>query len=111
MASGRSQRHLVEVHNRPSNGQGRPVQLTAPTVSPAGPVAAGATLTGTNGTFTSTPAATITRFWTANGIAISGQTAATYVTTGQSGKVIRFGNRGSTIYGSTDTVSVPVSVT
>jgi hypothetical protein len=112
MASGRSQRHLIEVHNRPSNGQGRPVQLTAPTVSPAGPVANGATLTGTNGTFTSTPAATITRFWSRSGVPISGQTAATYVTAAaDAGKQVRFGNRGTSIYGSTDTVSVPVSVT
>lgn len=110
MAGGRSQRHMVEVHNRPSNGQGRPVQLTVPTAAPA-TVAAGATVTGTNGTFTSTPAATITRFWTVNGVPVAGNTGTTLVTTGMAGKSVRFGNRGTSIYGSTETVSVPVPVT
>ena len=112
MAGGRSQRHLLETRNAPSNGLGRPVQLTAPTTSPVSTIANGGTITGTNGTFTSNPAATITRFWHRNGVPISGQTGATYVTVaGDAGKVIRFGNRGTSIYGSTDIVSGPVSVT
>lgn len=111
MAGGRSQRHLIEVYNRASNGQVRPVQLTAPTLT-AGPVANGATVTGVNGTFTSTPAATITRFWTRSGVTIAGQTGATYVTTAaDAGKQIRFGNRGTNIYGSTDIMSNACSVT
>jgi len=109
---GRSQRHMVEVFNNPSNGRTRPVQLTAPTTSPASTIANGGTITGTNGTFTSVPTVTITRFWHRNGVPISGQTGATYVTVaGDAGKVIRFGNRGDSIYGRTDIVSAPVTVT
>jgi hypothetical protein len=109
---GRSQRHMVEVFNNPSNGRKRPVQLAAPTASPASTIANGGTITGTNGTFTSDVTVTITRFWQRNGIEITGQTGATYVTVaGDAGKVIRFGNRGDSIYGRTNSVSGPVSVT
>lgn len=106
----RSQRHMLEVYNRPSNGRTRPVQLTAPTTN-VGTIAAGGTLTGTNGTFTSVPAVTITRFWHVNGVPVAGQTGTTLVTTGMAGKVVRFGNRGDSIYGRTDIVSAPVTVT
>jgi len=109
---GHSQRHMLEVHNRPSNGRQRPEQATAPTTSPASTIANGGTITGTNGTFTSVPTTTITRFWQRNGVPISGQTGATYVTVaGDAGKQIRFGNRGDSVYGRTDIVSSPVTVT
>jgi hypothetical protein len=58
----------------------------------AGSSAAGSTLTRTAGTWSGTPAPTVTGQWYANGVAIGGQTGATYATAnpGDAGKSITY---------------------
>lgn len=64
-----------------------PANTAAPSIS--GTAQVGQTLTAADGTWTGTPTPTLTRQWNADGTAISGATAATYVpVAGDIGKVI-----------------------
>lgn len=65
----------------------KPVNTVAPAIT--GTAQVGQTLTASNGTWTGTPAPTYTKQWYADGVAIAGATAGTYVpVAGDVGKVI-----------------------
>lgn len=103
--AGRSQERKVDRYDYDATGRSRPRVATVPTV--AGTNTVGQTLTGTNGTFSGTGTITITRFWSRNGVAISGATGATYVlVAGDSGKTIRFHNVGRSAYGEARSASM-----
>lgn len=71
----------------PATASIAPENTAVPTIT--GTAQVGQTLTGTNGTWTGTPAPTYSRQWKADGANISGATSATYkLTTAELGKVI-----------------------
>ncbi len=83
---------------------GGPVNTVAPTVTGAAKV--GTVLTGATGTWTGTPAPTLTRQWRANGVDIAGATAGTYTpVSGDIGKTITLSVRGTNINGTRVVIS------
>lgn len=97
-----------------ASGAGSSLELVAPanTVIPAitGTARVGETLTGTNGTWTGTPAPTYARQWKADGANIAGATAATYaLTTAELGKVITLSVTATNGAGSAEATSAPTA--
>lgn len=95
-------------------GDGSSIELVAPanTVAPAitGTARVGQTLTGTNGTWTGTPAPTYARQWKADGANISGATASTYtLTSAELGKAITLAVTATNAAGSADATSAPTA--
>lgn len=95
-------------------GAGSSLVLVAPanTVIPAitGTASVGQTLTGTNGTWTGTPAPTYTLQWKADGADIAGATAATYeLTAAELGKVITLSVTATNTVGSAEATSTATS--
>lgn len=110
MAGGRSQRHMKHVQGKAANGDTTngpfaPRVNAKPTIS--GTATSGQTLTGTNATFLNEgPTRTIVRAWLRNGVAVAGQTGATYVLSGADvGATIKFRNTVTSNMGSVVTDS------
>lgn len=81
-----------------------PVNTVAPSIT--GTAQVGQTLTGATGTWTGTPAPTLTRQWLANDVAIVGATGATYVpVVGDVGKTIKLRVTGTNTSGSAQATS------
>jgi hypothetical protein len=113
----RSQHHLRRVQGVDSSGNRSgvtrdPKMLTKPTVS--GTATNTSTLTGVNGTFTDYEGG-ITRQWAwvdpSTGVetVIAGQTGATYVISGMSGRKIVFQNQATNRYGTRTVSSTPTA--
>lgn len=91
-----------------AQGENVPRNTVLPAIT--GTAQVGQTLTRTTGTWVGSPTPTLTTQWTADGVDISGATAATYVpVVGQIGQVIRVRVTGTNANGSSSAVSAPTA--